>query len=160
MFTRSLAAGALLALALCSVASAAAKPFPAPSGWDQVQQQTPSGGPQAFQMWKRGSGELQQTVTFLNDPSTSYDDLVQRIHKNIVDNKFKVSLDKDLTCDGKSGHLFSIAYGPDAHRVAVDRLIVPDGSGAVQITYMRPEPEPFANEVSSDLNGYCGSTVR
>ena len=160
MFTRSVAAAALLALALCGLAVAAPKAFTGPTGWDEVQSQAPATGTQTFQMWKHGSGDLQQSVIFLSDPSTTYDDLVQRIHKNIVDNKFKVNADKDVSCDGRSGHLFSMAYGPDVKRMAVDRLVLPNGQGVVQITYMRPEPEPFANEVSTDLNGYCGTTVR
>jgi hypothetical protein len=149
-----------LAFATCVAAAAAVKPFPPPNGWDPVQQQTPAGSQTSLQVWKTGSGDLQQTVMVLNDPSQPYDDAVQRIHKNIVDSKFKVIADKDQSCNGVNGHLFAMVYGPEAKRIAVDRLLLPDGSGIVQITYMRPEPEPFADAVKSDLNAYCGTTVR
>lgn len=150
---------AFIALAISGIALAA-KPFPAPSGWDHVPQQTPTGSQASFQMWKSGSGDLQQTLIVVDDPTQAYDDAVQRIHKNIIDSKFKVVTDKDQACDGKAGHLFEMVYGPEIKRIAVDRLIVPDGTGIVQITYMRPEPEPFADAVKSDLNSYCGTTVR
>lgn len=149
----------LIGLALSGLALAA-KPFPAPSGWDQVQQQSPAGSQASFQMWKTGSGDLQQTVIVVDDPTQTYDDAVQRIHKNIVDSKFKVVADKDQSCDGKTAHLFEMVYGPDVKRIAVDRLVVPDGSGIMQITYMRPEPEPFADVVKNNLNSYCGTAVR
>ena len=150
---------ASIALGISGIALAA-KPFSAPSGWDQVPQQTPTGSQTSFQMWKTGSGDLQQTLIVVDDPTQPYDDAVQRIHKNIVESKFKVLTDKDQACDGKTGHLFEMVYGPEIKRVAVDRLVVPDGSGIVQITYMRPEPEPFADAVKNDLNSYCGTTVR
>ncbi|MBV8601844.1 MAG: hypothetical protein JO359_09815 [Candidatus Eremiobacteraeota bacterium] len=158
---RAILTGApILALALASTTAvrAASKPFPAPAGWDAVQSQAPS-NTQSFQMWKRDSGDLQQTVIVIGDPATDYNEAVQRIHKNIADNKFKVKLDKDQSCDGKTGHLFEMVYGPEAKRIAVDRLVVPDGTGITQITYMRPEPEPFAAEVKTNLNSYCGTTV-
>jgi hypothetical protein len=52
-----------------------------------------------------------------------------------------------------------MAYGPEVGRVAVDRLILPDGTGSAQITYMRPAPEPFSDDVKASLNSYCGTTV-
>ena len=151
-------AGAFLASAFIGSAIAAPKPFPSPSGWNAVQQQAPAGT--MIQVWTHDSGPLQQTVTVVDDPNDSYSDAVQRVQKNLAANKFKVTANKDQTCNGQTGHLFAMSYGPDIGRVAVERLIVPDGSGSMQITYMRPDPEPFADEVKADLNGYCGTTVQ
>ena len=150
-------AGALLAAALSAPVGASPKPFPAPSGWDAVQQQAPPGT--TIQVWTRDSGPLQQTFTVIDDPTEPYDDAVQRIQKNIAANKFKISANRDQACNGTPGHLFAMAYGPDVGRVAVDRLILPDGPGSMQITYMRPEPEPFADEIKADLNAYCGTPI-
>jgi hypothetical protein len=149
---------AILASGLCAAAAAAAiKPFPPPSGWDHVQQQAPPGT--IMLVWTKDSGPLQQTLTVVDDPNEAYADAVQRVQKNITANKFKVSANHDQLCNGVTGHLFAMAYGPDVGRVAVDRLILPDGTGSEQITYMRPEPEPFAGEIKSELNTYCGTTV-
>ena len=160
MRTRTLAplAGAFLAAACFGSATAAPKPFPAPSGWSAVQQQAPPGT--TILVWTHDSGPLQQTVTVVDDPNDAYNDAVQRVQKNIAANKFKVMANKDQTCNGQAGHLFAMSYGPDIGRIAVERLIVPDGSGSMQITYMRPDPEPFADEVKTDLNSYCGTTVQ
>ena len=151
-------AGAFLASALFASASAAPKPFPAPSGWNAVQQQAPPGT--TILVWTHDSGPLQQTVTVIDDPNDAYADAVARVQKNLAANKFKVTANKDQSCNGQMGHLFAMSYGPDIGRVAVERLIVPDGSGSMQITYMRPDPEPFADEVKSELNGYCGTQVQ
>lgn len=150
--------GAFFVCSLLATAAAATKPFPAPSGWNAVQQQAPPGT--TIQVWTHDSGPLQQTVTVVDDPNDAYTDAVGRVQKNITANKFKVSANKDQTCAGQTGHLFAMSYGPDIGRIAVERLIIPDGSGSVQITYMRPDPEPFADEVKTDLNAYCGTPVQ
>lgn len=150
-------AGALLAAVLFS-AQAAPKPFPAPAGWNPVQQQAPAGT--MILIWTKDSGPLQQTVTVIDDPAQAYSDAVSLVQKNITANKFKVTANKDQTCNGQAGHLFAMSYGPDIGRVAVERLILPDGTGTMQITYIRPDPEPPADEVMTDINTYCGTTVR
>ena len=144
-------------LALFGISVAAPKPFPPPNGWNAVQQQAPPGS--TIQIWTHDSGPLQQTVTVLDDPNTAYADAVQVVQKNIAANKFKVTANKDQTCNGQTGHFFEMSYGPDVGRVAVDRLIIPDGPGTLTITYMRPAPEPVADEVKTGLNTYCGTTV-
>lgn len=151
-------AGALLLCSIAVPASAAPKPFPAPSGWDTVQRQAPAGT--TIQVWTHDSGPLLQTVTFLDDPNQPYTDAVTLVQNNIKANKIKVSANKDQVCNGQTGHLFVMSYGPDVGRVAVERLIIPDGPGTVQITYMRPDPEPPADEVKSGLNAYCGTPVQ
>src|SRR5579883_3034968 len=130
----------VITTALLGIAIAAPKPFPAPNGWNAVQQQAPPGS--TIQIWTHDSGPLQQTLTVLDDPTTPYTDAVQIVQKNIAANKFKVTVNKDQTCNGQSGHFFEMSYGPDVGKVAVDRLIVPDGAGTLTITYMRPAPEP------------------
>ena|SRR5579872_1773230 len=159
MAVRSVVVAGLIAATLGGVALAASKTFPAPSGWDAIQQSTPPGSQTTYQGWKLHSGDLMQTVTVIDDPSQPYADVVARIHKNLVENKFKVNADKDQPCNGETGHLFSMVYGPDIKRIAVYRLLVPDGPGSIQITYMRPEPEPAAGEVKAGVNSYCGTTV-
>jgi len=69
-----------------------------------------------------------------------------------------VNTDKDQTCDGKTAHMIELVYGPEAKRVKVDRWVVPDGAGTVQITYTRPEAEPFPDDVKGALAAYCGSS--
>jgi hypothetical protein len=154
---RSALAVAVLLLGLYAVAAAAIKPFPPPNGWNQVQQQAPPGS--TIMVWTKDSGPLQQTVTVVDDPSEPYTDAVDRVQKNISANKFKITANRDQPCNGATGHLFSMAYGPEVGRVAVDRLILPDGTGSAQITYMRPAPEPFSDDVKASLNSYCGTTV-
>ena len=149
---------AILVSGLCATASAAFKPFPPPNGWNQQQQQAPPGT--TILVWTKDSGPLQQTLTVVDDPNEAYSDAVDRVQKNIAANKFKVSANRDQPCNGQTGHLFAMAYGPDVGRVAVERLIVPDGTGSAQITYMRPEPEPFSDDVKANLNAYCGTTVQ
>lgn len=148
---------AILAAGLASAASAAVKPFPPPNGWNQVQQQAPPGT--VIMVWTKDSGPLQQTLTVVDDPNEAYTDAVDRVQKNITANKFKVTVNRDQSCNGQTGHLFAMAYGPDVGRIAVERLILPDGTGSAQITYMRPEPEAYADEIKSNLNTYCGTTV-
>jgi hypothetical protein len=151
-------AAAILVSGLCVAASAAVKPFPPPNGWNQVQQQAPPGT--TIMVWTKDSGPLQQTLTVVDDPNEPYSDAVDRVQRNITANKFKVTANRDLTCNGATGHVFAMAYGPDVGRIAVERLILPDGTGSAQITYMRPEPEPFSDDIKSNLNAYCGTTVQ
>ncbi|MBV8149965.1 MAG: hypothetical protein JOY59_00280 [Candidatus Eremiobacteraeota bacterium] len=139
-------------------ATAAAKTFTGPSGWEHVDQSVPPGSSEKVDQWKQGSGDLQQSLIVLSDSAVSYNDILDRIHKNVSDAKLHVTVDKDQTCDGKTSHMIELVYGPDIKRVKVDRLVVPDGSGSVQITYIRPEPEPFSDDVKTALNAYCGTT--
>lgn len=154
------AAGVPLCVILLAGSSIAAKPFPAPTGWDHVDQTVPAGSPRSLELWQRDSGELKQTLTVVNDSSISYDEILDRIKKNIAASPFKVNLDKDVTCDGKPAHLFELVFGPDGKRITVNRLVLPDGPGSIQVTYTRPEAAPFVDDVKASEAAYCGNALR
>lgn len=154
------AAGVPLFVVLLAGLAVAAKAFSPPTGWDHVDQAVPAGSPRTLELWQRDSGDLKQTLTVVNDSTISYDEILDRIKKNITSSPFKVNLDKDVTCDGKPAHVFELVFGPDAKRIAVNRLILPDGPGSIQVTYTRPEAAPFVDDVKAAEASYCGNAVR
>lgn len=155
---RRLAGAAAVAALVVSAAlpAAADKTFPAPTGWDHVGQSTANGN-ETSDVYENGSGDLKERVTIFSDSAASYDTVVGRIHKNVTDNKMKVNIDKDQTCDGKTSRLIELLYGPALKRVLVDRLVVPNGDGTVQITYTRPEAAPYDDSVKAAFTTYCGA---
>jgi hypothetical protein len=146
------AASALIALAalLPLAAAAATKPFTGPAGWEHtVGLAATAQSPRAAETWKKSDGQL---VTYLSDAGLAYDDIVGMVRKNITDNNFKTSIDKDRTCDGKRAHELEMTFGTSV----VHQLIVDDAPGVTKLTYTRNQGVPMDADVTSALTAYCG----
>ena len=147
-----LRATALIALAalLPLAAVAATKPFTGPTGWEHtaVVVATPQ-SPRATDTWRKSDGQL---VTYMSDAAVSYDDIVGMVKKNIADNGFKPSLDKDRTCEGRRAHELEMTFGTSV----VHQVIVDDAPGVTKLTYTRTQGVPMDADVTSAIAAYCG----
>jgi len=146
------AASALIAFVafLPLAAPAAGKSFTGPSGWDHTVGATATPqSPRAQETWKKSDGEL---VTYLSDGGLSYDDIIGMVHKNISDNGFKPSMDKDRTCDGKRAHELEMTFGT----AVVHQVIVDDAPGVTKLTYTRSQGTALSPDVTSAITAYCG----
>ncbi|MGP6159001.1 MAG: hypothetical protein ACLPYS_16085 [Vulcanimicrobiaceae bacterium] len=99
-----------------------------------------------------------QSITYIRDGSPSYATALTTIQQNFAAQRIKATVDKDLQCDGKTGHEVEFATGPDGHRVAINRILVPDGSGVITLTYTREDGSPFDDEVKKAETSYCGTS--
>jgi hypothetical protein len=151
MFT-PLRTTALIALAaLVPLAAAAAtKPFTGPAGWDHTVGVTPTAqNPRASDTWRKSDGQL---VTYMADAAVAYDDIVGMVKKNIADNGFKPSLDKDRTCEGRRAHELEMTFGTSV----VHQVIVDDAPGVTKLTYTRAQGLPMDADVAGAIAAYCG----
>ena len=149
-----------LAVAAASLAAAVAAPttaFIGPPGWSHADQ---SPDPNSkLEQWRFAAGDV-QTLTYRVDPSTSYTDALAAIHKMLTDNKFKPSIDKDVTCQGLAAHQVEfVPTGPDGHRIAINRIIVPNGNGNLAIIYVREEGQQFDPDARKAISTYCGAAI-
>ena len=147
------AVAALAATFALPVAVAAApKPFAGPpAGWSHTVGVTYSSQvPRAQETWKKSDGEL---VTYLEDDGLSYDDSIAAVKKNMVDNNFTATVDRDRTCDGHRAHEFEMTLGTAIYH----QVIVDDAPGLTKITYARPQGTPISADVTSAIATYCGS---
>ena len=118
-------------------ALAADVPFVGPSGWSHVDTPPSTDPAKKVDQWHI-AGDV-ASVTFLSDANGSYADALAAIEANFKTNGIKPATDKDMPCQGKTGHVVEFAFGPDGHRVVVNRLLVPNGNGVVTITYFRSD---------------------
>ncbi len=95
--------------------------------------------------------------TYIRDGSAPYAGALATILKNFSDNNIKPAMNKDITCQGKTGHVVEFATGPDGKKVLINRMLVPDGTGVVTITYARSDGSDFDNEVKKSETTFCGS---
>ena len=142
---------AALGLSLPIAAAAAGKPFTGPAGWDHVVAMTASAqSPRTQESWKKSDGEL---ITFMSDDTLSYDDSIAMIHKNVADNGFKPSVDKDRTCDGRRAHEVEMTFGT----TVVHQIVIDDAPGVAKLTYTHPQGVPISPDAMSTVAAYCGS---
>lgn len=142
----TLALAALLPLA----ASAAAKPFTGPAGWDHTVQTSPTPQvPRDAETWKQGADVL----TLLSDDGLVYADSVSAVEKNIAQNALKPSVDKDRTCAGRKAHELEMTFGSSI----VHQLIIDDSPGVMKLTYTRPQSAQMSADVTNAIAAYCGS---
>ena len=142
---------AAVGLSLPIAAAAAGKPFAGPAGWDHVVAMTASAqSPRTQESWKKSDGEL---ITFMSDDTLSYDDSIAMIHKNVADNGFKPSVDKDRTCDGRRAHEVEMTFGT----TVVHQIVVDDAPGLTKLTYTHPQGVAPSPDATSTIAAYCGS---
>jgi hypothetical protein len=142
-----------------SGAVAAGASFSGPSGWSHVAQ--PATDPtRKLDQWKLGGDatDAGQTVTYISDTSASYDDALGLIKKNFADNHIKPTVDADKTCQGKQGHVVEFMFGPAGKEVIINRLLVPEGTGLVTITYSRAKDYGFDDDVKKAIDTFCSAT--
>jgi hypothetical protein len=130
--------------------------FLGPAGWSHNPPPTAVDPARTIEEWHI-AGDI-ATVTYIKDTTTSYDDAMAAIKKNIATNGIKMSADKDVPCHGATGHVVEFAFGPDGHRVITNRLLVPAGSGVDTITYARSDGSTFDSDVKKAETEYCGAT--
>ncbi|HEX3468343.1 MAG TPA: hypothetical protein VHT05_09720 [Candidatus Elarobacter sp.] len=132
-------------------ALAAAKPFVGPTGWDHTVGMTATAAsPRSQETWKKSDGQL---ITFLSDDTLSYDDSIAQIHKNVADNGFKPSVDKDRTCAGMRAHEIEMTFGT----TVVHQIVVDDAPGVTKITYTHPQGITASQDALATITAYCGS---
>jgi len=146
-------AGALVALIACLplAATAAARPFTGPAGWDHTVAVAPTAqSPRAQETWRKSDGEL---LTFMSDEGLSYDDSLAMIRKNVTDNGFKPSVDKDRTCGGRRAHEIEMTFGT----TIVHQILVDDAPGLTKLTYTHPQGTPTGPDATAAITSYCGA---
>ncbi len=136
---------------------AAPPAFVAPAGWraNPPDQNAPATASPVMQ-W-HVPGDTTTSLTFLHT-SQSYDDSLGAIHTNLATNKIKPAVDKDLPCQGKTAHVVEFTVGPDAHKIVMNRLLVPMLDGVAAITYSHEDgskPDPDVVKAESD---YCAAS--
>ncbi|MFY9779292.1 MAG: hypothetical protein WAJ85_02135 [Candidatus Baltobacteraceae bacterium] len=135
-------------------AAAAETAFSGPADWSHSGPTVSPDGSRTVDQWHL-SGDV-QSLTFIRDATTSYADALAAIEQNFAAQRIKATIDKDLPCDGKTGHVVEFTTGPDGHRVAINRILVPDGSGVVTLTYTRDDGSRVDDEVKKAETSYCG----
>ncbi len=138
-------------------AQAAEVAFGGPPGWAHADATAPApGATRTVDQWHLGA---LSTVTFVKDDSVAYADALATIEKNFSANSIKPAIDKDLSCQGKTGHVIDFSTGPDGHKIAINRVLVPDGSGIVTITYTRADGSTFDEGVQKAESAYCAGSA-
>jgi hypothetical protein len=153
----AIAAGCAFTAALsASLARADQTAFIGPAGWSHSD---PSTGDSTVKIerWHLPGDDL-QSLTFIVDPNTPYTDAMAAIQKNFTTNHLKASVDKDLACKGVQGHVIEFATGPDGHKIIINRILLPNGTGVESITYSRGEGNPFDDDVKKSIAIFCGAT--
>ncbi len=157
MFRTIVTPSAICALLAVPV-RAAGVAFPSPEGWSHVSVPPPTDATRQFDQWHI-AGDI-ATVTYIRDGSAPYAGALATILKNFSDNNIKPAMNKDITCQGKTGHVVEFATGPDGKKVLINRMLVPDGTGVVTITYARSDGSDFDNEVKKSETTFCGSAPK
>jgi hypothetical protein len=145
--------GALGAGLSAATAASAAVSFTGPAGWSHVDQPN-SDGVHKFDQW-RLPGDPPQTVTVIQDSSMTFADALASVRKNFADNHIRPGIDKDETCLGRPSHTVEFTVGPDGHQITVNRMIVPDGTGVVTITYARGKDYDYDADAKKALTTFC-----
>jgi hypothetical protein len=146
----------ILAASVAAPADPAAVDFPGPSGWSHMATTAAPDPTRTVMQWHIAGDPA--SVTFIKDASTTYADAVAAIEKNFSTNNIKPATDKDVTCQGKTGHEVDFAVGPDGHQMIIHRMIVPDGAGIATITYARSDGSAFDSDVKKSETAYCAAT--
>ncbi|MGH7727220.1 MAG: hypothetical protein ACREM2_00290 [Vulcanimicrobiaceae bacterium] len=149
---------ALLLVAFCGLRPTLAQDvaFAGPSGWSQAP--AISAGPQhTIAQWHL-AGDV-QSVTFIKDETTTYADALAAVERNFAQNHIKPAIDKDIPCQGQTAHVVEFTFGPSGHGITTNRIIVPDGSGVVTITYARSFDESFDPSVQKSEAAYCAASA-
>ena len=98
------------------------------------------------------------------EPTESYSagrfvaDALAAIEKNFSTNKIRPATDKDVPCQGKTGHEIDFAVGPEGHQLIIHRVIVPDGTGIDTVTYARADGTVFDPDVKKSEDAYCAES--
>ncbi|GAC1299442.1 MAG: hypothetical protein NVSMB19_03640 [Vulcanimicrobiaceae bacterium] len=152
---RGIVASAALCAAVVAPAGAAGVTFPSPEGWSHVAVPPPTDPTRTFDQWHI-AGDI-ATVTYIRDGTAAYADSLATILKNFADNNIKPSTNKDVPCQGKTAHVVEFATGPDGKKVVINRMLVPDGTGVVTITYARSDGSAFDNDVKKSETTFCAA---
>lgn len=145
-----------LALPLATAASAAPVVFPPPAGWSHVAVPPSTDTSRTFDQWHI-AGDI-STVTFVRDSTGSYADALAAILKNFSDNNIRPSKNADMPCQGKTGHVVEFLTGPDGKKVVINRLLVPDTTGLVTITYARSDGSDYDGDVKKSVTAFCAAS--
>jgi len=146
-----------LALLGSNAASAGADPAPAfvgPPGWSHAA--VTADPNRTVEQWHI-AGDV-TSLTYIKDTATTYDDAIAAIEKNFSTNNIKPSTDHDLPCRGKTGHQVEFSIGPGGHQIAINRIVVPDGTGVDTLTYARSSDVPFDAGVKKSETAFCSAT--
>jgi hypothetical protein len=134
---------------------AAATAFVGPSGWSE--DTAISSDPTHPTMQWHLPGDPATSLTF-SQTTRAYDDALAAIRTNLTTNKIKPSVDKDITCQGKAGHVVEFAAGPDGHKIVINRTLVPTSDGVIAITYTRDDGTGFDPDVKKSLDTFCAGS--
>jgi hypothetical protein len=146
---------ALFVLATSTAALSDPAAFPGPSGWSHMASTTAPDPNRTVDQWHI-AGDV-ASVTFIKDATTPYADAVAAIEKNFSTNKIKPAVDKDVPCQGKTGHEVDFNVGPDGHQLIIHRIVIPNGNGIATVTYARSDGTAFDTDVKKSETAYCGS---
>jgi len=102
-------------------------------------------------------GDTSASLTY-SKSTASYDDSLALIHANFSTNKIKPSVDKDISCQGKTAHEIEFAIGPDGHKVVINRILVPTSDGVATITYSRADGTAFDSDVQKSETAFCAAS--
>jgi hypothetical protein len=141
--------------AVAAPATAADVAFPGPAGWKHVDPPASTDATRKSDQWHI-PGDV-ATVTFIADTSNAYGDALGAIEQNFKSNGIKPATDKDMPCQGKTGHMVEFSTGPDGHKIIINRLLVPSGAGVVTITYARADGTAFDTDVKASETTYCAA---
>jgi hypothetical protein len=134
---------------------AAATVFVSPSGWSE--DTAISSDPAHPTMQWHLPGDPATSLTF-SQTTRAYDDSLGAIRTNLTTNKIKPSVDKDITCQGKTGHVVEFSAGPDGHKIVINRTLVPTSDGVIAITYTRDDGVGFDADVKKSLDTFCAGS--
>ncbi len=141
--------------AAVSAAAVAAADYAGPLGWSPVAVPTSTDTTRTYKQWHLGDVA---TVTYIKDTSLAYADALGNIQKNFSTNKIKATTDQDLPCQGKTAHVIEFTTGPDGHRIVINRVLAPDGSGVQTITYTRQDGAVFDSDVKKSETAFCSGS--
>ncbi len=96
------------------------------------------------------------TFTLVDDSTQSYADSLTLIETNFSSNHVKPAVNKDLTCDGKTGHMVEFSAGPPGHQVIINRVLLPETptAGVLTFTYVRSDKD-WDPAVIKSMKAFC-----
>jgi hypothetical protein len=147
---------AVCAVIAIPLAASADKFFAAPTGWNHVVVSA-AGTPRSQDVWKSSDSPNADVLQLMVDATAKYDDVLASVRANAASGAMLLTIDRDLTCDGKKAHTFELEFG-QGKKILVNQTVVADGEGTTRITYTRQDGQPFSNDVKAAIAEYCGST--
>jgi hypothetical protein len=136
---------------------AAATAFVGPAGGWSANTVTSTDPAHPLMQWHL-PGDPSTSLTF-SQTTRPYDDSLAAIRANLTTNKIKPSIDKDITCQGKTSHVVEFASGPDGHRIVINRMLIPTSDGVIAITYTRDDGTAFDPEVKKSEDAFCAGSA-